>query len=178
MRIKANRRTNAGFLLALTLSGAAALPAAAQEGCTGFAWPMETEIAWMTSSAAVSVGTGEKLQAPLAKAIALKLVPSKQAQLPFKPGIKKQAIAPDSYSGWFEIAGLPEGGLYQITISSHAWIDAVQNGELVQSQAFTGARECETVRKSVRYQLGAGPVTVQIDGAAAETVKVVIREAK
>ena len=72
---------------------------------------------------------------------------------------------------------MPKGGLYQISLSHEGWIDAVQNGELVQSHSFTGKQACKAVRKSVRYELGAGPVTVQISGAPVETVKVTIREA-
>ncbi len=177
MKTQASRKTKAKFVPALVLLAAMAIPAAAQESCTGFAWPLKTEIDWMTSPA-MSIASGGKIQALPGHAIALKLAPSSQAELPFKPGVKKQAIAPDSFSGWFEVAGLPEDGLYQITISSHAWIDAVQNGELTQSKAFTGAIGCEAVRKSVRYQLVSGPLTVQISGAPAETVNVVIREAK
>ncbi len=175
--IKARPRSKTRLLLALILSSALAIPAAAQEGCKGFAWPLETEIAWMSSPAGASIGSGETLQAPTASAIDLKLAPSNDAKLPFKSGAKKQAIAPDSYSGWFAIAGLPKDGLYQISISSYAWIDAVQNGEPTQSQAFTGAPACKLIRKSVRYKLAAGPITVQISGSPTETVKVAIREA-
>ena len=38
-------------------------------------------------------------------------------------------------------------------------------------------RRPELIRKSVRYKLAAGPITVQISGSPTETVKVAIREA-
>ena len=173
---KTAQKANTRILLAVALQGAMAIPAAAQEGCTGFGWPMGTEIAWMTSADSEAIESGAKMPGLAAKAIDLKLKPSKEVTLPVKPGMKKQAIAASSYSGWFEIASLPKGGRYQVTLSHEGWIDAVQKGELVESHGFTGKKGCKAVHKSVRYELGAGPVTIQISGAPAETVKVAIRE--
>ncbi len=173
---KTAQAANTRILLAVALLGAMAIPAAAQEECTGFGWPMGTEIAWMTSTDSESIESGAKMPGLAAKAIDLKLKPSKEVTLPVKSGMKKQGIAPESYSGWFEIASLPKGGLYQVTLSHEGWIDAVQKGELVESHGFTGKKGCKAVHKSVRYELGAGPVTIQISGAPAETVKVAIRE--
>jgi hypothetical protein len=173
--IEAHARPKTRLLLALILSSAIAIPAAAQEGCKGFAWPLETEIGWMLSPAGTSIGSGERLPAPAASAFDLKLAPSNDAKLPFKSTAK--TIAPDSYSGWFAIDGLPKDGLYQISISSHAWIDAVQNGEPAQTHAFTGFPTCKLIRKSVRYKLAASPITIQIAGSPTETIKVAIREA-
>ncbi len=173
---KTAQAANTRILLAFTLLGAMAIPAAAQEECKGFGWPMATEIAWMTSTDSEVMETGGKMPGLAAKAIDLKLKPSKEVTLPVKSGMKKQGIAASSYSGWFEIAALPKSGLYQISLSHEGWIDAVQNGELVQSHGFTGKRDCKAVHKSVRYELGAGPVTIQISGAPVEDVKVAVRE--
>ncbi len=174
MKLKA-AQSRMGILPAIILLGALAIPAAAQEGCTSFGWPMATEVAWMTAADSQAIETGAKMPGIAAKAIELKLKPSKDVTLPVKSGKKKQGIAPDSYSGWFEIA-LPKAGLYQLSLSHEGWFDAAQNGELVQSKGFTGRRDCKAVHKSVRFELGASPVIVQISGAPAETVKVTIRE--
>jgi len=176
MKRKAARIAKTRLFFALLLLGPMALCAAAQEGCSGFSWPVETEMAWMTSPLSEPAETGAQMPSLTAKAIALKLKPSQLITLPVKSG-KKQPVAPDSYSGWFEIKSLPKSGLYQIALSHEGWIDVIQNGEPVQSQAFTGQKECKIVRKSVRFELGAGPVTVEISGAPADTVKVTIREA-
>ena len=68
-------------------------------------------------------------------------------------------------------------GLYQISVSHNGWIDVAQNGAIVHSKAFTGARECAALHKSVRFEIGSGPVTVEISGAPAQTVKLAIRAA-
>jgi hypothetical protein len=164
-----------GFFLAAFLIPAG--PAAAQEGCAGFGFPLDTELAWMTAPDAETIETGAKIPALPAKAVSLKLKLSKDVTLPVKSGQKKQAVPPESYSGWFEITSLPKAGVYQISLSLHGWIDAAQNGELVQSRAFTGSPGCKTLRKSVRYEFGTGPLTVEVVGVPADTLKVTVREA-
>ncbi len=124
MERKAAQKAKTAFVCALLLLGAAAIPAAAQEACSGFSWPVDTEIAWMTSPGSEPAVSGAKVPGLEAKAIALKLQPSAQVTLPVKSGTKKP-IAPDSYSGWFEIASLPESGLYQVSLSDHGWIDVI-----------------------------------------------------
>ena len=165
------------FLLALALLGAMAIPAAAEEDCTGFSFPVDTDIAWMKAADSVAIETGAKIPAPATKAIALKLKQTRDITLPVKSGRKQQAIGGGTYSGWFEIASLPKAGMYQISLSVDGWIDAAQNGELVQSHSFSGRPACKSVRKSVRYELGAGPVTIQVAGAPVDAAKVTIREA-
>jgi hypothetical protein len=170
-------QANTRFLLALTLLSAMAIPAVAEEDCTGFSFPVDTDIAWMKAADSVAIETGAKLPVPATKAVALKLKPTREVTLPVKSGRKKQAIGGGTYSGWFEIASLPKAGMYQISLSIDGWIDAAQNGELVQSHSFSGRPACKSVRKSVRYELGAGPVTVQVAGAPVDAAKITIREA-
>jgi hypothetical protein len=171
------QRAKTRLLLAFALLGAMAIPAAAEDDCTGFSFPVDTDIAWMNAADSESVEAGAKLPSLPAKAVTLKMKMTRDITLPVKSGRKKQAIGGGTYSGWFEIASLPKAGMYQISVSHEGWIDAAQNGELVQSHSFSGRPACKAVRKSVRYELGAGPVTVQVAGAPVEAVKVTIREA-
>ena len=177
MTRKTAQRANTRLLLAFALLGAMAIPAAAEEDCTGFSFPVDTDIAWMNAADSESVEAGAKLSSLPAKAVTLKMKLTRDITLPVKSGRKKQAIGGGTYSGWFEITSLPKAGMYQISLSVDGWIDAAQNGELVQSHSFSGRPACKSVRKSVRYELGAGPVTVQVAGAPVEAVKVTIREA-
>jgi hypothetical protein len=160
----------------ILLAPASAL-SAEDDPCAGFQWPMDTEFALMKSAESQPLDSGAENAAPADKAIALKLQPATTAALAIKPSTKHE-IAADSYSGWFKIAALPEDGLYQMTLSHHAWIDAVQNGEAAATAAFTGRPGCEIVRKSVRFSLKQGPVAIQIAGAPSETIKVIVRETK
>ncbi|WP_155942507.1 hypothetical protein [Rhodomicrobium vannielii] len=139
---------------------------------------MATELAWMQAADAVAVKSGGEIAALPAKAVALALPLTKDAALPTKSGIKEGALAPDSYSGFLTIKALPKKAVYQVTLSKHAWIDVVQGDKSAETVAFTGRGECPIVRKSVRFELGEGPVTLMVVGSDVETVKIAIREAQ
>jgi hypothetical protein len=59
-------------------------------------------------------------------------------------------------------------------LSSEGWIDVVQDGRRVQSITSTGVRNCDGVRKSVKFDLAAAPFVVQISGIEANTIGLVI----
>jgi len=154
-------------------------PAMAEDGpCEGFNWPLATELAWMQATEVEAVKSGGEIAAAPSKAIALKLTPTKETSFPVKPSIKEGALGEDSYSGFFTIKALPKKAVYQVTLSKHAWIDVVQDGKSAETVAFTGRGECPIVRKSVRFELSARPVTIMVAGSDVETVKVAIREAQ
>jgi hypothetical protein len=154
-------------------------PAIAEDGpCEGFNWPLATELGWMQAPDADTVKSGGEIAEPLAKAVALKLTPTKETSFPVKPSIKAGALADDSFSGFFTIKALPKKAVYQVTLSKHAWIDVIQDGKSAETVAFTGRGECPFVRKSVRFELSAGPVTIMVAGSDVETVKVAVREAQ
>ena len=52
-------------------------------------------------------------------------------------------------------------------LSSEGWIDVVQDGHAVKSAAFSGALGCEGVRKSVKFDLAAQPLTLELSGVPA-----------
>lgn len=168
-------------LAALAASGCLLLSVSAsgfaQEECTGFNWPLNTEIGWMGAADSEAVATGATVPAPLAKAVTLTLKPSKSETLPVVSGVKKQAVGGESFSGWFTIDKIEKGGTYQVSLSKDGWIDVAQEGKLVDSTAFTGNHECKSIRKSVRYELAPGSALIQIVGAPADIIKVTVREA-
>jgi hypothetical protein len=165
------------FTLVFSLAFVPLAMAADQAGCSGFNWPLDTELAWMAASDDVPLQSGAEMPTPPAKAIALTLQPAKSVTMPVTPGIKKQAVGADTFSGWLTLSGVEKPGLYQITLSSGAWVDVAQNGALVRSSAFTGQKDCKAIHKSVRFEIGAGPVTVQISGAPEQKVRLAIRAA-
>jgi hypothetical protein len=151
--------------------------AASAETCTAFKWSVAADLTLMAAPETVTVASGGAIASVPSKAIQLQLEPSPGIKFPAASGIKKQAIPQNSFSGWFKIDAIAKPGLYQITIPDHSWIDVVQNDDLVQSTAFSGDPECKTLRKSVQFELGSGPVIVQIGGSAEKTMKLTVREA-
>lgn len=55
-----------------------------------------------------------------------------------------------------------------------AWIDVIQNGRYARSVGSTGRGDCAGVRKSVRLDLDASPVVLQVSGVAADAITVTI----
>lgn len=160
----------------LLLAGVASVRAEDQL-CTGFNWPLDTEVAWMGASDGDAVKSGGTVTAVPSKAILLTLKPSNSETLPVVSGVKKQAVGGDSFSGWFKIGNIEKAGLYQISMSRGGWINVAQGGKLVNSTGFTGRKECTILRKSVRYELAAGETLIQVVGAPAEDIKVTVKAA-
>jgi hypothetical protein len=50
----------------------------------------------------------------------------------------------------------------------------IQNGRYARSVGSTGRSDCPGVRKSVRLDLDAGPVVLQVSGVAPDTIAVTI----
>ncbi len=164
-----------GTLLSAHVTRAAAADAT---GCEGFLWPLTTELAWMKATDSEGVASGATLPTPPAgKAIALTLLPASQVTLPAKPTSTPKPEDADKFAGVVNFEAPSEPGHYQMTISTHAWIDVVQNGAPLEATGHTGAKNCETIRKSVRFEIGPGPFSIQISGAPKDVIKIAIRPA-
>jgi hypothetical protein len=159
------------------LAGASLFAASALADCTGFKWPLDTELGWLAAGNDLMLKSGETLPAAPDKAIALTLQPAKSTTLPVAPGVKEQAVGEDTFSGWFTVPAGVKPGLYQVSLSTNGWIDVVQNGALAPSKGFSGRQECKTIHKSVRFEVGPGPLTVQVSGAPSESVRVTLHAA-
>jgi hypothetical protein len=154
--------------LAALVALAAVAPARAD--CDNFKWSVDRERAWFSASPAALPATGGKAETGAGYALAL----AKDAKLPTQP---ERAPKEGSFAGIVSVPKL-EPGLYQITLSAEAWIDVAENGKLVKSSGFSGQRDCPGVRKSVRFQLGTGPATVEISNAGADKIMFAIAPAK
>ncbi len=81
------------------------------------------------------------------------------------------------YAGYLRIDGVPEARAYLVTLSAEAWIDVIQGGRYLKPAAFTGALDCQGIRKSVRFDLAAEPFVVQLSGATSNSIVVAITPA-
>ncbi len=152
----------------------APLPAAAQdkEACDQFNWPVKRELALFKNPNLEMVFSGAAIPAIPAKGVALELQPYFTVDYVLAPA--KQPKPEDSWGGVLVIQNIPKAGSYQVTASEHAWIDLIQNGKELASTAHTGNPDCAGVRKSVRFDLEPGPLTVQVSGAEAKQIKLAI----
>ena len=159
------------WLIAAALAAAPGLAAADEPaGCAAFKWPLEKERAALNDAAKPAVANGGPLA--LNAAAALKLAPLAEAKLPQAPE-RAPKFAP-SYAGHFALAAPPAPGVYKITIASDAWIDVVDGGRYLHPMGFSGATGCEGARKSVKFELPARPLDLQVSGVRANEIGLIV----
>ena len=157
-------------LVACAMAG----PCLAQEpvGCDKFKWPLDKERATLNGTDLPKIASGDRVTWPIPWATIVTLAPFADAKLPTPP--ERAPKSPTSFAGFVQIAAPPRAGTYKITLSSEGWIDVVQDGHVVKSAAFSGATGCEGVRKSVKFDLTAQPLTLELSGVPADSIKIAV----
>jgi len=164
--------TVAGFLAAFPPA-----PARSEaDACQGFEWPLETERTWFKSGRE-SVASGASLAKPPEKAIELGLEPQDAVIFELPPGGKAKTDGV-TYGGVIAFDGAAKPGMHQITLGAAGWIDVVQNGAALKAKAHTGSKTCAEIRKSVRFEVGAGRFVVQVSGVSEPTLILTVRPAE
>ena len=170
------------FLILLAGCGALLAPAASAvaagaTGCEGFLWPLATELTWMKTATAENVASGATLASlPGDKAIELALVPVGEVSFPAKPTSTPKPEDARTFGGFVNVGSLPTGH-YQVTLSAHAWIDVIQGGKPLEATGHTGSKDCDGIRKSVRFEVGPGPFVIQVSGSAKDSIRIAVRPA-
>jgi hypothetical protein len=135
------------LLLGLLLLGIApAFAAEEPSGCDKFKWSIERERAALTAPDGVKMASGSEQAALPSSAITLGLVASAEAKLPTPP---ERAPKDGTFAGFTGIKA-PKAGLYTVSLSSGAWVDVVQDGHVLKPVAFSGATDCDGIRKTVK----------------------------
>ncbi|MDE5455449.1 hypothetical protein GWE18_21935 [Bradyrhizobium sp. CSA112] len=159
-----------GFAAALIVSVATA--SAAADGCEKFAWPLARDRAAFAAADKTTISAGETLAALPAGALVIRLQPGPQASFAMPP--ERKPRLEQWHGGLVRLPALPKPGIYQITLSDDAWIDVIQNGRYARSVGSTGRSDCPGVRKSVRLDLDASSVVLQVSSVAADTIAMTI----
>ncbi|QUS39672.1 hypothetical protein RPMA_13105 [Tardiphaga alba] len=147
----------ARLIIAICLLGTAPAWAAEQGGCDKFKWPADKAIAVLSAPDRAKMASGGELQIPAAAILELKR--HTKAELPMAPERKPRE---GSFAGFVSFKGPSKAGVYTVNLSSRAWIDVVQNDKRLNSIDHSGATSCNGMRKSVKYDLSAGPLVVQV----------------
>lgn len=159
--------------IALAVAALVSAPviAAPEGGCADFAWPLERERALLTGARIDAVGELDRTQHI---AWQVQLAPQAQAKLALPP--ERAPKTQTSYAGAIMFkAG--RSGEYLVTLSTPAWVDAVQNGAYLQPLATTSVNGCPRVRKSLRYAVGPEPFTVQFSGSEIDVISMTLTPA-
>jgi hypothetical protein len=161
-------RTFAAFLVAAWLAPALA-QAAEPSGCDKFKWPLMHEQAAL-SAASTHVESGAAL--PFDAAAQLRLAPFAEAKLDMPPE-RAPKLAP-SYAGAVTLDAPAAAGTFKVSLSDEGWIDVIQDGRFVKPVAFSGATDCQSLRKSVKFPLAAKPATIQLSNVKGSEISLIV----
>jgi hypothetical protein len=160
------------FVVALLLLAAAPAWAAEEpSGCDKFKWPIERERAALTAPDRAKLSSGNELAALPSSGITLALVAPPDAKLPTPP---ERAPKEGTFAGFTSFKTAPKAGLYTISLSAGGWVDVVQDGHFVKPKAFSGATDCDGIRKTMKYELSASPFVLQVSGTRENAVSIAI----
>jgi hypothetical protein len=99
------------------------------------------------------------------------LVTPAEAKLPNLP---ERAPKDGTFAGFASFKAPAKAGLYTISLSAGAWIDVVQDGHDLKPKGFSGATDCDGIRKTMKYEISASPFVLQISGARDKALSVAI----
>ena len=159
------------FVVLTLLAAAPAFAAEEPSGCDKFKWNIDHERAALTAPDRAKLTSGSELGALPATAVTVALVAPADAKLPTPP---ERAPKDGTFAGFAKFTSAPKAGTYTISLSSGAWVDVVQDGHFIKPAAFSGATDCDGIRKTMKYQLSASPFVLQISGARENSLSVAI----
>jgi hypothetical protein len=155
----------------LLLTAAPAWAAEEPSGCDKFKWPIERERAALTAPDRAKLSSGNELAALPSSGITLALVAPANAKLPTPP---ERAPKEGTFAGFTSFKTPPKAGLYTISLSAGGWVDVVQDGHFVKPKAFSGATDCDGIRKTMKYELSASPFVLQVSGTRENAISIAI----
>lgn len=159
----------ARLIVALMLLGSASAWAADPSGCDKFKWPIDKERAALTAQDRPKIATGAELAIPAAATVDLK-TPA-EAKLPTSPERKPKD---GTFAGFARFLKAPKAGTYTVSLSGYAWVDVVQDGEILKPMEFSGATDCAGIRKTMKYDLAAGPFVIQLTGVTENSISLAV----
>jgi hypothetical protein len=161
----------AAIVALLLLSAAPAWAAEEPSGCDKFKWNIEHERAALTAADRAKLASGGEITAMPSSGMVLTLVAPADAKLPTPP---ERAPKDGTFAGFTSFKTAPKAGVYTISLSAGAWVDVVQDGHFLKPRAFSGATDCEGIRKTMKYELSAAPFVLQISGSKEDSISVAI----
>jgi hypothetical protein len=81
---------------------------------------------------------------------------------------------PSDFAGHFVLAAPAKPGVYRLTMSSGAWVDVLDGGSYLHPIGFSGAKDCEGARKSVKFDLPSRPLALQLSGVPRDQISVIV----
>jgi hypothetical protein len=158
-------------VIALLLLSWPALAAEEPSGCDKFKWNIEHERAALTAPDRTRLASGSEVTAIPSSGMILTLVTRADAKLPAPP---ERAPKDGTFAGFASFKTAPKAGIYTVSLSAGAWVDVMQDGHSLKPKAFSGATDCDGIRKTMKYELSASPFVLQISGSRDASLSVAI----
>ena len=153
-----------GLILQIAFFASTALAAGA--GCDAGKWPLSA-VQGRFVGTLPAVASGDSLPT-LGAPVLVNL--SAQADVAFVHAPARAAKANPAYAAVIKLGPEP-AATYQVTVSDGAWVDVVEGGALVGQSGYVHRKDCPGVDKSIRFKTNGGPLSIQISGAYAKTIK-------
>jgi len=161
----------ASVVVLLLISVAQAWAAEEPSGCGKFKWNIDHERAALTASDRAKLVSGSEISAIPSSGVILALVAPADAKLPTPP---ERAPKDGTFAGFTSFKTAPKAGVYTISLSAGAWVDVVQDGHFLKPKGFSGATDCDGIRKTMKYELGASPFVLQVSGSKDNSISIAI----
>jgi hypothetical protein len=155
----------------LLLSAVPVWAAEEPSGCDKFKWNIEHERAALTASDRTKLATGAELNVLPASGVIVSLVAPADAKLPMPP---ERAPKDGTFAGFTSFKTAPKAGVYTISLSAGAWVDVVQDGHFLKPRGFSGATDCDGIRKTMKYELSASPFVLQVSGSKDNSISIAV----
>jgi hypothetical protein len=157
----------AGILFVSAAMGLAG-HAAAEDGCRQFAWSVEREREWFGDGFIAAIESELALPKDGVFTLLLKPVGKVIYMVPPERG------RDDGLGGTVTLEWV-SAGRYQVTLSSDAWIDAVQDDRRLPILASTRRWDCPGIQLSVQVEIAeSAPLTLQFGGATERRLNIAV----
>lgn len=161
----------ASVIVLLLISVGQAWAAEEPSGCDKFKWNIDHERAALTASDRTKLASGSEITAMPSSGMILTLVAPADAKLPTPP---TRAPKEGTFAGFTSFKTAPKAGIYTISLSAGAWVDVVQDGHFLKPKAFSGATDCDGIRKTMKYELSSSPFVLQVSGSKDNSISIAI----
>jgi hypothetical protein len=151
----------------------AATPARSAEepsGCDKFKWNVDHERAALIAPDRAKLASGAEMASLTSSGVTLALSAPAEARLPSPP---ERAPKEGTFAGFVSFkAARP--GIYTVSLSAGGWVDLLQDGHALKPKAFSGATDCDGIRKTMKYELSASPFVLQVSGVRENSVSIAV----
>jgi hypothetical protein len=149
--------------------------AAAENGCEKFAWSVVREHAALLEPNLPVLSSGASIEST-GRAFKLLLRTPEEAGFAMPP---QRTPRMEAWRGGFIRLPAPrQPAIYQVTLSDEAWVDVIQEGRYAPLVGSWVRNDCPGLRMTLRFEVTANPIVLQISGVWSKSISVVIGPAR